>query len=76
MADPTLHVYLKQFRPAVEHRPQEPVRRVTPVMSHRTVLKRTPNSPVQNDDLQRWDDEGGHGRQTKKLDSHREVRWC
>ncbi|MGY2896391.1 hypothetical protein ACVWZX_004437 [Deinococcus sp. UYEF24] len=69
MADPTLHIYLKQLRPAIEHRPQEPVRRVIPVMSHRTVLKRTSDSPVQNDDIQRWNDDGGHGRQTRELDS-------
>ncbi len=71
MDAPTLLVYLKQFRSAVKYRPQATVRWIISVTNHKAVLKGTLDSPIQNDDLQRWNDDGGHGRHPRKPDSTR-----
>ena len=64
MAVPTLHVYLKQFVSAANERAQETVRRPTPSTVNSPVLLRDLDSPgpVKDPELQRWNDDGGHGR--------------
>ena len=64
MVAPTLHVYLKQFVSAANERTQEAVRRATPSTVNSPVLLIDLDSPtpVQDSDLQRWNDDGGHGQ--------------
>ena len=77
MAVPTLHVYLKQFVSAANERTQEVVRRATPSTGNSPVLLRDLDSPapVQDSDLQRWNDDGGHGKRpdAEVLDAVRAI---
>lgn len=73
MAHHTPHAYLRQFRHAADQRPQETFWQVKPMGTSRAELLRNLYAPVdgphvtdslvQDADLQRWNDDGGHGRQ-------------
>ena len=64
MAVPILHVYLKQFVSPADERTQKTVRRPTPSTVNSPVLLRDLDSPglVKDPELQRWNDDGGHGK--------------
>lgn len=76
MAEHTLHAFLRQFRPAADQRPPETVWRMTPGANSRSGLLPDPrastdgsqitDSPIREADLQRWNDDGGHGRQQRR----------
>ena len=60
MADRTLHVYFRQAVRVADDRAWETVRQVTPLTVGPSVVLRYLDSPVENTDLQRWNDDGGH----------------